>query len=430
MVRAFGIQANLGQFLHQLLQVLFVGSTLGMMRTVVPALAEGEFGVPRQSFMMLAAFVVAFGVVKGALNFVAGRWSERVGRKKVLAAGWLAALPVPLIVFHATDWSWIVMATVLLGINQGLAWSMTQTAKLDLTRADQRGFTIGLNEFAGYVGLALAGVITGYLAHRLGPRTGLLVFGSLVTVTAFLLSLVFVRETLPWALDEARQAGTANVVHLRPPQAPSSAHPGTWEVFSLMSWRDRRLAALCQAGLVEKFVDALVWAFYPVFLHQRGLDLTAIGWVIGAYGFVWGGAQLATGRLSDRVGRHRLNVGGMVVCGAGVLLMPMGTTVGEWSAAAAVSGLGMAMLYPNLSASIADLAHPRWRGSAIGIYRFWRDFGYAVGGLAFGLAAQTAGQVEAAFWFVGLSMMASAAVLWRWSEETHPRLASPLTARS
>ncbi|HKB60864.1 MAG TPA: MFS transporter, partial [Gallionellaceae bacterium] len=167
-----GIRVNLDQFLHQLVQVMLVGFTIGMMRTVVPALAESEFAVPRNSFMLLAAFVVAFGLVKGTLNFVAGRLSERLGRKKVLVLGWLAAIPIPLLVYFAPSWSWIVAATVLLGVNQGLTWSMTQTAKLDITRADQRGLTIGLNEFAGYVGVAIAGIVTAYLAGALGARSG------------------------------------------------------------------------------------------------------------------------------------------------------------------------------------------------------------------------------------------------------------------
>jgi MFS family permease len=423
MERQFGIQPNLAQFLHQLVQVLLVGLTIGMMRTVVPALAEGEFGVQRNSFVMLTTFVVAFGAVKGALNFVAGRWSERVGRKNVLVSGWLAAVPIPWLVYAAEGWGWIVAATLLLGVNQGLTWSMTQTSKLDLTRPDQRGLTIGLNEFAGYVGLALSGVVTGYMAAQLGTRLGLLVFGQVVIGIALLTSILWVADTLPWAgvHRPAVLPTSSNGPQPRLAQA-SSDHPSTAEVFALMSWRDRRLAALCQAGMVEKFVDALVWVFYPLYLYQHGLNLPTVGWVIGVYGFVWGGLQLVTGRLSDRIGRHGLNVWGMVVCGAGVLMVPLHDGVPWWSAAAAVSGIGMAMLYPNLSASVADLAPPSWRGSAIGIYRFWRDFGYAVGALGLGLAAQFAGRVEAAFWFVGAAMLVSAGLLAWWGQESHPRL--------
>ena len=416
-----GIRANLDQFLHQLLQVLLVGFTIGMMRTVVPALAESEFAVPKNSFMLLTAFVVAFGFVKGTLNFVAGRLSERIGRKKVLLLGWLAALPIPLLVYFAPSWNWIVAATVLLGINQGLTWSMTQTSKLDITRADQRGLTIGMNEFSGYVGLALAGIITAYLATTLGARLGLLIFGLSTILLALLLTLLWVKDTLPWAKAEAakHKAGLSTSAKPRYP-ANIAAHPTTAEVFTLMSWRDRRMAAICQAGLVEKFVDALVWVFYPVFLYQRGVNLHSIGWIAGVYGFVWGGSQFFTGKLSDHVGRHKPNVWGMWICGAGVTMMLWSEGVAWWSLSAATSGFGMALLYPNLSAAVADISHPDWRGSAIGIYRFWRDLGYGIGALGLGIAAHFSGTVAAAFWFVAISMFLSGAILWLFGEETHP----------
>jgi MFS family permease len=420
----FGIRANLGQVVQQLLQVLLVGMTIGMMRNVVPALAESEFGVPRGSFMLLVAFVVAFGFVKGAMNFVAGRLAERIGRRQVLLFGWLVALPIPLLVYFAASWSWIVAATVLLGLNQGLTWSMTQTAKLDITRADQRGFVIGLNEFSGYVGVAAAGVITGYAASLLGPRAGLLWFGAAVIGLGTLLAWLAVAETLPWAHAEVEGHAAAAAATGPRPRYPQgvSERPTTTEVFALMSWRDRRMAALCQAGLVEKFVDALVWTFWPVYLHQQGVSLPGIGWIVGIYGFTWGGAQFFTGKLSDKVGRHRLNAWGMWVCGAGVALLPLGSGSAWWGACAAVAGLGMAMLYPNLSAAVADIAHPEWRASAIGIYRFWRDLGYGIGALGLGASAALGGRIESAFWFVAIAMGLSGLVLYRWGEETHPRL--------
>ena len=418
-----GIRHNQAQFIYQLLQVLLVGLTLGMMRTVVPALASSEFGVPKGSFMLLIAFVVAFGFVKGTLNFVAGRLSEKIGRKRVLLIGWLFALPIPFMIMFAPSWGWLVAATVLLGVNQGFAWSMTQTSKLDITRPDQRGLTIGLNEFAGYVGVAIAGIVTAYMATAFGARQGLLMFGLVVILSALVLTQFFIKETLPWAKAEGARhaAGQATGPVLRYP-AGVPANPTTWSMFTLMTWRDRRMAALCQAGLVEKFVDALVWVFYPVFLYQQGISLPNVGWIIGVYGFVWGASQLVTGKLSDRIRRHRPNVWGMWICGAGVALMLLGQGVAWWMLSAAVSGLGMALLYPNLSAAVADISHPNWRGSAIGIYRFWRDLGYGIGGLGLGLVAHSTGQMEAAFWFVALSMFASGGVLWLLGEETHPRL--------
>lgn len=391
-----GIRPNAVQFGHQLLQVLFVGLTLGMTRTVVPALAEAEFGVPRNSFVLLTAFVVAFGLVKGVLNFVAGRLADRLGRRTVLMLGWVAALPIPALIQWGPTWNWIVAATVLLGINQGLTWSMTQTSKLDLTRADQRGLVIGLNEFGGYVGVALAGIATGYLAGTFGARAGVAGFGTVVVLLALALTWLGVRDTRAWIAAAAPGSPTALT---------------TREVFVRISWQDRRLMAITQAGLVEKFVDALVWIFYPLFLHRQGLGLADIGWVVGTYGLVWGVAQLATGRLSDRVGRHAPNVAGMLICGAGVGLMPLGQGVAWWTGMSALTGLGMALLYPNLSAAVADIAEPAWRASAIGVYRFWRDLGYGIGGLGLGLVASVAGELQSGFFFVAASMLASATVL-------------------
>lgn len=422
-----GIRENLHQFSQQLIQVFLVGLTIGMMRTVVPALAESEFGVAQGSFMMLTAFVVAFGFVKGALNFVAGRMAERIGRKKVLLLGWLAAIPIPFMVLYAPSWSWVVAATVLLGVNQGLCWSMTQTAKMDITRADERGFTMGMNEFSGYVGVALAGIGTGYLATGLGPRMGLFVFGAVVIALAIVLVLWLVGETHDWARAESARHANGNSVgpRARLPQNISDT-PTTAEVFALMSWTDRRMVAFSQAGLVEKFVDALVWVFYPVFLYQQGLSLSAIGWVVGIYGFVWGGSQFLTGRLSDRIGRLKPIIWGMWICAGGVALMLVGSGVIWWSFSAAVTGFGMALLYPNLSAAVADISHPNWRSSAIGIYRFWRDLGYGIGALGFGVTAHLTGVVSSGFWFVAIAMLLSGALVMVLGEETHPRLSPQL----
>lgn len=418
-----GISDNLEQFLHQLFQVLLVGMTLGLMRTVVPALAESEFGVPRGSFLLLMAFVVAFGFVKGALNFLAGRLSERYGRRNVLLSGWIIAIPVPIIVYLAPSWGWIVFATVLLGMNQGLTWSMTQTSKLDLTRADQRGVTIGLNEFAGYFGVAIAGVLTGYLSEWIVPRSGILIFGLTTVSIAIVTTLVWVKETLPWARAEAQRHAAGK--HTGPiPRFPMNFpdNPTTKEMFWLMSWGDKRMVAFSQAGLVEKFVDALIWVFYPFYFYQRGMGLAEIGWVVGVYGFVWGGAQLLTGKWSDHVGRMLPIISGMWICGAGVGLTLLGDTVLWWSFSAAVTGFGMALLYPNISAAVSDIAYPHWRGSAIGIYRFWRDLGYGIGALLLGLASNITGVIETGFWFVTIAMFISGLIVWIVAEETHPRL--------
>lgn len=419
----YGIRHNFAQFSHQLVQVFLVGLTIGMFRTVVPALAETEFGVAKGSFMMLMAFVTAFGFVKGTLNFVAGRLSERMGRKKVLFIGWLAAVPMPFMILYAPNWNWIVAATVLLGVNQGLTWSMTQTSKLDLTSASQRGLTIGLNEFSGYFGVAVAGIVTGYMATAFGAREGLMLFGLTVILLAGLLTLLWVKDTLPWAQAEGKKHAAGQTTGPKPRYPTNIADtPGTWDVFTLMSWRDARMASISQAGLVEKFVDALVWVFFPVYLHQRGLSLPGIGWVVGVYGFVWGISQFFTGHLSDRVGRKQPIVWGMWLCGAGVALVVLGEGELWWSFAAAVMGFGMALLYPTLSAAVSDIAHPNWRGSAIGIYRFWRDLGYGIGALLLGAVAALFGGIEAGFWFTAAAMFVSGLIVLMACEETHPRL--------
>jgi len=418
-----GIRANIGQFTQQLIQVFFVGLTIGMQRTVVPALAETEFGVPAGSFTLLMAFVVSFGFVKGAMNFISGRVSEKVGRRKVLIWGWLVALPIPFIFLWAPSWNWIVAGNILLGINQGFAWSMTVTSKLDIVNPEQRGVATGFNEFAGYGGVALAGLVTGYLASDFDPRWTLFIFGLSVILLALLSALFFSRETLHWARAEsaAHKAGT----HKGPrPRFPAGVpeKPSALEIFKLVSFRHRTFSALSQAGCVEKFVDALVWGFVPVYLHARGLSLIDIGWVVGVYGFVWGGSQLWTGPLSDTIGRKWPIVIGMWTCAIGVAALLFVNGIVGWSLAAAVTGVGMALLYPTLIAAIGDISHPDWRGSSLGVYRFWRDLGYGIGALLLGFIADAFGMLEAGFWFTAIAMALSGLWVAIFMDETLARI--------
>lgn len=422
-----GIRENLTPFLQQLLQVFFVGLTIGLQRTVIPALAESEFGVAKGSMLAIFAFVVSFGIVKGSMNFLSGRLAERVGRRKVLIWGWLFALPIPFVILLAPNWWWIVGANVLLGINQGFAWSMTVTAKMDIVRADQRGRATGINEFAGYGGVALAGLVTGYLASLFEPRLSLFVFGVVVAVVALLAAILAFTETLPYARAEAARHKAGTHAGPKPRFVEAPEHPSAAEVFALVSWKNRTFMALAQAGSVEKFVDALMWALVPVFLVSKGASLIEIGWVTGIYGFVWGGSQLWTGPLSDHVGRKWPTIAGFLICSAGVFAFPALSTPLEWSVAAAATGVGMALLYPTLMAAMGDIAPPNWRGSALGVYRFWRDLGYAIGALAMGILADASGLLEAGFWFTGLAMAGSAIWLMLAMEETHPRL-NPATS--
>lgn len=416
-----GIRPNMRPFLQQLLQVFFVGQTIGLQRTVIPVMAESEFGLARGSLLALFAFVISFGVVKGAMNFVSGRLSEHRGRRRVLIWGWLVALPIPFIILFAPNWWWIVGANLLLGVNQGFCWSMTVTAKMDIVRAEERGLATGFNEFAGYGGVALAGLATGYLASVFDPRLSLFVYGlSLILLALGAATLAFT-ETLPFARAEA--AGRLAEATCSQPTAAyvqEPADPTAGRIFALVSWQNRDFLALSQAGSVEKFVDALMWVLVPVAMAARGATLIEVGWVTGIYGFVWGASQLWTGPLSDRIGRKPPIVAGFFLCAAGVLIFPLFAGVAGWSIAAAVIGVGMALLYPTLIAAVGDIAHPAWRGSALGTYRFWRDLGYAIGAVAMGVIADVSGVLQAGFWFTGTAMAGSGLWVMLALRETHP----------
>ena len=401
-----GINANKSQVAHWLMQVLFVGLTLGMTRVVVPTLASQEYGIAADSYLFLSTFVIAFGLVKGALNFIAGHYAERIGRRPVHLIGWLFALPVPWIIWFAPSWYWIIFAMVLLGFNQGLCWSMTQTAKLDLTQPSERGLTIGLNEFSGYLGVALGGLVTAYTVEFWGLRDSLLYFGNGIIIIALVVTLTSIKETLPWL--PLQRAGAAR------------SHHTTRQVFALMTGKDRNLTAIVQAGSIEKFVDALVWIIWPLYLYQASHSLETTGLIISLYGITWGVSQLLTGHWSDKLGRKSMNVAGMIICATGVLLMPLYDSVPWWSVTAVTTGFGMALLYPNLTAAIVDSTDPSWRAGAIGIYRFWRDLGYAIGALGIGLVAYSTNNILTAFWFVGASMLLSALWLQRYSQELRP----------
>lgn len=398
-----GIHANRIQILHQLLQVFLVGLTIGMTRTVVPGLAETEFGLAEQQFFLLTSFVVVFGAVKAIMNLFAGRFADKFGRKQVLILGWVVALPIPLLLLYAPNWWWIIVATALLGVNQGLCWSMTLNSKLDMTHLNQKGLINGINEFSGYAAVALAGIITAWLVTMYDARQALFLFGTVVIILGLMLAIFLIRETRPWALAHAAATQTSDLDNSK----ESNAHASLGKMFLYASWQNKRLLALNQAGLVEKFTDALVWVILPVWFLSQKLTLLQASSIIGVYAVIWGASQLITGPASDRYGRKPLIVGGMWLCGIGVLLLPLSTTVTIWTIEAAIIGFGMAMLYPTLGAAVADISPPEQRSSLLGVYRFWRDFGYAVGALFMGLLAQWAQMLEATFWLVGVAMLAS-----------------------
>jgi MFS family permease len=377
-----GLRANWRQFWILVLVNAFVGAMVGLERTVLPLLARAEFGLASKSAAL--SFIATFGIVKAITNFFAGRLSDRYGRKHVLLAGWLAGLPVPFLVIWAPTWSWIVVANVLLGLNQGLAWSTTVIMKIDLVGPKQRGLAMGLNEFAGYLAVAFVALGTGYVAQAYGLRPEPFYLGIACATAGLLLSLFFVRETHQHAAVESESsASTSRAAHRKP-------QPSAREIFSA-SWRDPALGAASQAGLVNNLNDGLAWGLFPLFFAAAGLDLARIGILSFTYPAVWGVVQLWTGALSDRWGRKGLIAGGMLLQGTALAAIALVRGFWPWVVATALLGVGTAMVYPTLLAAVGDVAPPRWRGSAIGAYRFWRDSGYAVGALLAGILADLFG---------------------------------------
>jgi MFS family permease len=383
-----GLGANWRQFALLVAVNAFVGAMVGLERTVVPLIAEAEFGLISRTVIL--SFIVSFGVVKALANLLAGGLGDRIGRKRLLVAGWLAGLPVPLLIIWAPSWGWIVFANVLLGINQGLCWSMTVIMKIDLVGPKQRGLAMGLNEFAGYVSVSLLALATGYLAATYALRPQPFYLGLVFALLGLLLSFLFVQETQGHARQEAKlqdQRETAGDSS----SLPQSPKPSFAQVMLLTSWKDRALFAASQAGLVNNLNDGMVWGLLPLFLAGAGLNVERIGIVAAVYPGVWGLGQLATGALSDRWGRKWMIATGLWVQAVGIVLVVLGQGFVHWVLAAALMGVGTALVYPTLLAAVSDVAHPGWRGSAVGVYRLWRDGGYAVGALLSGLLADALG---------------------------------------
>lgn len=412
--RALGLRANWWQFSLFTLVTLLVGMTVGVERVALPPLAEHAFGVA--SILYTVSFVSAFGVVKAAMNLVAGRLSDRHGRKLLLVVGWAFALPYAVLIIFAQAWWWVVVANLFLGVNQGLAWSMSVTAKIDLVGPAGRGLAVGLDESAGYVGTGLGGLAAGLLVTADGLRPAPYLLVVAVVAVGGLVTVGLIRDTLPWAQAEASHHTVA----------PAAAAPSLGRLARYMSWQDRSMLAVCQAGMVNKVADSLVIGFFPLYLLRHGLSIAGVGVVVGVYAWVWGLGQVPTGWLADRVGRKwPITVGTFLIAG-GILGIGVTRPLGPWFAGATVMGLGMALAYPNLITAVGDTAHPAWRGGALGVYRLWRDGGYAVGPLVLGAVAALAG-IEAALWAtVGLLGLSGVALLVLLREtDPHRRVAAP-----
>jgi MFS family permease len=374
-----GLRENLAQFALLVLINAFVGAMVGLERSILPPMAEQVFHLVATTAVL--SFIAVFGITKALTNYFAGRWSDRIGRKRVLVAGWLIAAPVPFLLMWAPGWSWVLFANVLLGVSQGLTWSTTVIMKIDLVGPLRRGFAMGLNEFAGYVAVAGSALLTGLIAARYELRPQPFYLGVVFVAIGLLLSVALVRETRHLvAVESGSHEG------LESAQMPSQR-----EIFLRTSFTDSDLSSVTQAGLVNNLNDGVAWGLFPLLFAAARMDLQQIGGLVAIYPATWGIAQLVTGAWSDRVGRKWLIAGGMWTQAAAIAWIAVARTFGGFATASALLGIGTAMVYPTLLAAIGDVAHPRWRASAVGVYRLWRDLGYAIGALIAGALADALG---------------------------------------
>ena len=400
-----GLRENAAQFTLLVAVNALVGGMVGQQQTVLPLLAEQQFGLTGYSFIF--AYVAAFGITKAATNYLAGTLSDRFGRKPVLVAGWLFAIPVPLLIIWAPSWGWVVLANVLLGINQGLSWSTTVVMKIDLVGPRQRGLAMGFNEAAGYGAVAVTSLLAGALAQQYGLRPAPFLIGLCYTALALVLSTVFIRETRGHVAVEAATAD------------PAAAQLSNGRIFADTTWRQPALSSASQAGLVNNLNFGLSWGVFPLLFATADLDVARIGILVALYPAVWGAGQLVTGALSDRWGRKPFVTIGMFTQAAGLAVIAFSDGVAGWAAGSVVLGLGTAMVYPTLLAVVGDVAHPTWRGRAVGIYRVWRDLGYAVGAIIGGIVADLWSLTAAVWVAAGLSLLSGLVVAVR-MYETHP----------
>ncbi len=393
-----GLRANAVQFTLLVIVNAFVGAMIGMERSILPAIAEQEFHLIGNS--AITSFIVVFGLSKALANYVAGSLSDRFGRRQVLLLGWYFAIPVPFLLIWASSWNWILLANVLLGVSQGLCWSTTVVMKIDLAGPRNRGLAMGLNEFAGYAAVAASAWATGWLAVRYGLRPEPFYLGFAFVALGTGLSLIAVHETKAFAELEA------SLAEPQPGRQPVTQR----DIFWRTSVGDRNLSSACQAGLVNNLNDGMAWGIFPLFFAHAGLSLANIGLLVAIYPATWGICQLFTGALSDRTGRKWLIVAGMTVQALGIVVVIQSAAIPGFATGSLLLGLGTAMVYPTLLAAIGDVAQPGWRASAVGIYRLWRDLGYAVGALIAGFTADAFG-LAGAMGVVALLTFASGLVV-------------------
>lgn len=398
-----GLKENLYQFTLLVVVNAFVGAMVGLERTLLPEIAEKEFGMVARAAIL--SFIVVFGLTKAFTNYFAGRFSDRYGRKIVLIVGWLIAVPVPFLLIHAPNWNWILWANVFLGISQGLTWSTTVIMKIDLVGPKQRGFAMGLNEFAGYFAVAFSALATGYIASLYGLRPAPFYFGMAYVAIGLFLSVVLVKETHHHVHHEISNHGH-DVSTL-----------GQKEIFLKTSFLNKNLSSVTQAGFVNNLNDGMAWGLFPILYSSLSMDIKTIGVLAAIYPASWGLLQIVTGYYSDKVGRRLPIAWGMWIQALGIAIIAMSQNFWPFAFGNFLLGLGTAMVYPTLLAAIGDVAHPTWRASAVGVYRLWRDSGYAAGAIIAGVTADMFG-IRSSIWLVAVMTFLSGVVVIQRMTET------------
>jgi len=375
-----GLRQNIKQFSVLVLVNAFVGAMIGLEQTVVPIIGKNDFGI--ESNAIIVSFIASFGAVKAILNLIAGSLSDKWGRKNVLILGWIFGVPVPFILLLAPNWNWIIFANILLGINQGLAWSMTVNMKIDLAGKRRRGLALGLNEFAGYASVAIVGFVTGYLASVYGLKPYPFYLGIIFAVFGLVISWLIVKDTRKFTELEIKDSQTQNV---------KVQNLSFKQVFIETSWRNRTLLAVSQAGLINNLIFGVTWGLFTLFFVSFAIGINEIGFLKALHPGLWGVLQLVTGTLSDKTGRKVLIYPGMMIQGLGIWIVLYSNIISGWIAGMALLGIGTALVYPTLLAAISDVAHPKWRATSLGVYRFWRDLGFVFGAVGVGFVADLFG---------------------------------------
>lgn len=390
-----GLKENWQQFTLLVFVNAFVGGMVGLERSILPQIAEFEFGIAAKTAIL--SFIVVFGIVKAITNYYAGALANKLGRRNLLIIGWLFAIPIPFILMYANSWNWIIAANVLLGINQGLAWSSTVVMKIDLVGEKQRGFAMGLNEFAGYIAVAAVAFMTGWIATEFGIRPYPFYLGFLLVGLGLLLSIFFIKDTHGHVVAEAK---SNKVLKLK-------------NIFWDTTWRDRSLGSVSQAGLINNLNDGMAWGFFPILLASKGFSLDQIGIIVAVYPAVWGLGQLFTGKMADNFPKKNLLFLGMLLQAIALMFFAWSTTMTHYVLLSSLLGWGTAMVYPTFLASIAENTHPQDRAKSIGVFRLWRDLGYAIGAILTGIIADNISLVAAILFIAVLTFLSALVILVR-----------------